>query len=69
MTSYEVYVGKSDSGAGLYPILLSFYLVMATAPLLCNHPSPRDSPDDAARHRVLVLVGSFISGHRVSIKH
>jgi hypothetical protein len=68
MTSNEVHGGKCDSGAGLCPIFLSFPLVMATAPLLRNHPSPCDSPDDAARHRVLVLVGSFISGHRVSIK-
>jgi hypothetical protein len=69
MTSYEVHGGKSDSGAGLCPIFLSFLRVMATPPLLRNHPSPRDSSDDAARHRVLVLVRSFISGHRVSIKH
>lgn len=66
--SYEVHGGNSDSGAGLCPISLSFSLVMATPPLLCNHPSLRDSPEDGASHRVLVLVGSFISGHRVSIK-
>jgi len=68
MTSYEVPGGKSDSGASLCPIFPSFSLVMATPPLHCNHPSPRDSPDDTASHRVLVLVGSFISDHSVSIK-
>jgi len=52
----------------LCPIFPSFSLVMATPPLLCNHPSLRDSPDDAASLRGVVLVGSFISGHRVSIK-
>jgi hypothetical protein len=66
--SYELHGGKSDSGSGLYPILLNFSLVMATPPLLCNHPLPRDSPDDTASHRVLVLVRGFISDHRVSIK-
>jgi len=66
--SYELHGGNSDSGSGLYPIFHSFSLLMATPPLLCNHPSPRDSPDDAASPCVLVLVGSFICGHRVSIK-
>jgi len=68
MTSYEVHGGKSDSRAGLCPIFPSFSLVMTTPPLLCNHPSPRVSPDDAASHRVLVLVGSSVCGHRVSVK-
>ena len=68
MTSYEVRGEKCDSGAGLCPIFLSFSLVMATLPLFCNYPSPCDSPDDAARHCVLVLVGSFICGYKVSIK-
>ena len=50
------------------PSFLSFSVVIAIPPLLCNRPSTRGSLDDAARRRVLVLVGSCISGHRVSVK-